>query len=124
MNADEIVRGLREMLPPQEDYAKLVCAEGFACGQYYVWTEPEPYVISEAANLIESLEAQLAESQRRERADEFLHKKLGKCAVLRTIYETPESCSNCMEHLSLEWSFCPECGRPTDWANSEPKEAQ
>lgn len=36
--------------------------------------------------------------------------------VLRTIYDTPESCPNCFEHLSLEWSYCPECGRPTPWS--------
>lgn len=40
--------------------------------------------------------------------------------VLRTEWETPESCPNCMEHLALDWSFCPECGRPTDWSTNEP----
>jgi len=52
--AAEIVKGLREMLPPQVDYAELVGAEGFARGCHYVWTEPEPYIISEAADLIEN----------------------------------------------------------------------
>ena len=64
----EIVRALREMLPPKVDYASLVCAEGFAHGQHYVWEDPEPYIISDAADLIESLQAELAASQRRERA--------------------------------------------------------
>ncbi|NLE27555.1 MAG: hypothetical protein GX625_19910 [Clostridiaceae bacterium] len=53
MSIEEIVKQLRDMLPPQVDYAALVCAEGFARGQHYVWTEPEPYVISEAAALID-----------------------------------------------------------------------
>ena len=35
---------------------------------------------------------------------------------LQTVWETPEQCPHCMEHLSHDWSFCPECGRPTDWA--------
>lgn len=33
---------------------------------------------------------------------------------LRTEWETPISCPNCYEHLSLDWSFCPECGRPIE----------
>lgn len=36
--------------------------------------------------------------------------------VLCTIYETPESCPNCFEHLSLDWSYCPECGKLTPWS--------
>ena len=67
MSAEEIVRGLLEMLPPKVDYAKLVCAEGFAHGQCYVWGDPEPYIISEAADLIESLAAQLEELEKRRR---------------------------------------------------------
>lgn len=39
--------------------------------------------------------------------------------VLCTTWETPESCPYCGEHLSLDWSFCPECGRPTDWSKEE-----
>lgn len=38
--------------------------------------------------------------------------------VLRTTYETPEECPECLEHLSLDWAYCPSCGRPTDWNNS------
>ena len=75
MNADEIVRALRESLPPKIDYAELVGAEGFAHGACYVWDDPLPYLMSDAADLLESqqariaeLEAQLAASQRRERA--------------------------------------------------------
>lgn len=40
--------------------------------------------------------------------------------ALKTTYETPESCPHCMEHLSKDWSFCPECGRPTIWSKNEP----
>lgn len=32
---------------------------------------------------------------------------------LRTIYDTPDECPYCHEHLAREWSYCPECGRPT-----------
>lgn len=39
--------------------------------------------------------------------------------VLKTIYETPESCPHCFEHLSLEWAFCPECGHSTPWNGKE-----
>lgn len=43
-----------------------------------------------------------------------------KRETLKTTWETPETCPNCMEHLSLDWSFCPECGRPTAWSTNEP----
>ena len=60
MNPDEIARELRESLPPKIDYAELVGAEGFAHGACYVWDDPLPYLMSNAADLIESLQAQLA----------------------------------------------------------------
>lgn len=41
-------------------------------------------------------------------------------APLTTTWETSESCPKCNEHLSRDWSFCPECGRVTDWAQNEP----
>lgn len=68
MSAEEIVRGLRDALPPKIDYAALVCAEGFAHGTCYVWDDPLWYIIDHAAALIESLTAQLSASQQRERA--------------------------------------------------------
>lgn len=40
--------------------------------------------------------------------------------VLRTTYETPEECPECLEHLSLDWAYCPSCGRPTDWYKPKP----
>lgn len=40
--------------------------------------------------------------------------------TLETTWETPESCPCCMEHLSRDWSFCPECGQPTDWSPNDP----
>jgi hypothetical protein len=33
---------------------------------------------------------------------------------LETIWETPGRYTNCGEHLAWEWSYCPECGRPTE----------
>lgn len=50
----------------------------------------------------------------------FVVKPYQKRKGLETIYQTPESCPHCMEHLSRDWSFCPECGRPTDWSKNEP----
>ena len=55
----EIVKALKEMLPPKEDYAELVGAEAWAHGQHYVWTDPEPYQIEAAIDLIESLTAEI-----------------------------------------------------------------
>ena len=37
-----------------------------------------------------------------------------KAHGLQTIYDTPDECPYCHEHLAREWSYCPECGRPTD----------
>ena len=34
---------------------------------------------------------------------------------LQTTYDTPYSCKHCMEHLAADWSFCPECGAPTEF---------
>ena len=65
MTDNELVKALRDMLPPKVDYAKLVCAEGFSHGQHYVWTEPEPYIIDEAATTIETLLAENAELKER-----------------------------------------------------------
>lgn len=69
-NDDEIVRELRESLPPKIDYAELVGAERFAHGACYVWDDPLPYLMSNAADLLESqqaritaLEAQLANAR-------------------------------------------------------------
>lgn len=56
------VKDLRELLPPKVDYADLVCAEGFARGYHYVWEDPEPYIIENAANLINELRALINES--------------------------------------------------------------
>ncbi len=33
---------------------------------------------------------------------------------LQTTWNTPDRCSYCGEHLAKEWSYCPECGKPTD----------
>ena len=46
---------LRRLIPEPVDYADLVCAEGFAHGQHYVWTEPEPYAMDAAAKVIDDM---------------------------------------------------------------------
>lgn len=32
---------------------------------------------------------------------------------LQTTWDTPRTCKHCHEHLAEDWSYCPECGRPT-----------
>ena len=118
MSAEEIVRGLLEMLPPKVDYAKLVCAEGFAHGQCYVWDDPEPYIISEAADLIGSLTAQLAASQQRERAAVEDLKVMA--LAMRESEELSEGCcfacaydaQNLPDNVILAYGECP--GYDTD----------
>ena len=56
METRELVKHLRDMLPPKVDYADLVCAEGGHHGFLYVWEDPEPYFIEEAANKLEQLQ--------------------------------------------------------------------
>lgn len=51
--AQKLVNEIKELLSPQVDYAELVGAEGFAHGQYYVWEDPEPYIMNEAAKTLE-----------------------------------------------------------------------
>lgn len=49
--------------------------------------------------------------------EKAIHPYTGETLIypgLRTMWETPISCPNCCEHLSLDWSFCPECGRPIE----------
>ena len=118
MSAEEIVRGLLEMLPPKVDYAKLVCAEGFAHGQCYVWEDLEPYIISEAADLIGSLTAQLAASQQRERAAVEDLKVMA--LAMRESEELSEGCcfacaydaQNLPDNVILAYGECP--GYDTD----------
>ncbi len=65
MSTGEIVRALRNMLPDPVDYAELVGSPApSSYGHHFVYEDPEPYIVEEAADLIESLQAQLAESQR------------------------------------------------------------
>lgn len=56
MTAENIVKSLRELLPPKIDYAELVGAEGCHYGHSYVWEDPEPYVMEAAADFIEILQ--------------------------------------------------------------------
>lgn len=51
-------------------------------------------------------------------ADAVIEKATAEDELL-TIYKTPETCPHCMEELALEWVYCPECGRPTDWAREK-----
>lgn len=55
----EATKNLRAMLPEKVDYAELVCAESFAHGAHFVWTDPEPYMIDAAAELIDDLIAEV-----------------------------------------------------------------
>lgn len=32
---------------------------------------------------------------------------------LKTLYETPHICGKCLEHIAIDWEFCPACGQPT-----------
>lgn len=97
-NDDEIVRELRESLPPKIDYAELVGAEGFAHGAYYVLDDPLPYLMSNAADLIESLQAQITASKRREQA-----------AVEKSILWGADLIT---ENTDAHVIFCAECGYP------------
>lgn len=47
-------------------------------------------------------------------ADAVIEKATAEDKLL-TIYITPETCPHCTEELALDWAYCPECGRPTDW---------
>ena len=40
---------------------------------------------------------------------------------LQTIYFTPYSCEYCGDHIAIGWSYCPECGTPTNQKRYEPK---
>ena len=56
METKELIKHLRDMLPPKVDYADLVCAEGGHHGYLHVWEDPEPYFIEAAANKLEQLQ--------------------------------------------------------------------
>ena len=69
MTPNEIVKELRDSLPPQIDYAELVGSPvPSSYGKCFVWDNPVPYMVERAADMIEQLEQQLAESQHREQA--------------------------------------------------------
>jgi hypothetical protein len=56
MKTRELIDSLRAMLPEKVDYAEVVGAEGFAYGYKYVYTDPEPYLMEEAADKLEELQ--------------------------------------------------------------------
>jgi len=87
MTAEEIVKSLRELLPPKIDYAELVGAEGFSYGQHYVWEDPEPYMIESAANLIETLQAENSalRAKVRELGSEKLQREENKALTLEEL---------------------------------------
>ena len=126
MTPDEIVRALREMLPPKVDYAELVCAEGFAHGQCYVWDDPEPYIISAAADLIESLQAEVDESQRGEQAAVEDIMCRDHCDVCVSGKEHGGECKkadyNCLSCKS-ETCMCRDCRDEDHWQWRGPQEA-
>ena len=106
MNADEIVRALKEMLPPQVDYAELVCSPvPSSYGVCYVWENPEPYHVSAAIDLIESLQAELTASQRRGKAavgdkcDRFFIDDGGQCLA-----------PSCWNENRTDYQICVKCG--------------
>ena len=41
---------------------------------------------------------------------------------LKTVYHTPHICGNCLEHIGDNWSYCPECGTPTELTAKDYKE--
>lgn len=60
MTDKELVELLRKMLPPKVLYGDLIGAEGvYAHSGPFVWEDMESYVISEAADRIEQLRAEL-----------------------------------------------------------------
>lgn len=65
-SAEEIVRELRDMLPEKVDYAELVASPvPSSYGVCFVWDSPEPYMISAAADLIETQATEIAELRER-----------------------------------------------------------
>ena len=50
----------------------------------------------------------------------ILRKRELKTATSKIKIDAPERCPRCMEHLSRDWEFCPECGRRTDWTPQIP----
>jgi len=60
---EAILNDLKQLLPPQVDYAKLVGAESWAHGQCYVWEEPEPYAMYSAIGCITDLLNCIAEQE-------------------------------------------------------------
>lgn len=56
MDTRELIKELRNMLPPKVDYADLVCAGCGFRGYAHVWEDPEPYFIEAAANRLEELQ--------------------------------------------------------------------
>ncbi len=56
MTAEEIKNAIKYMkgkLPSKVDYAKLVCAEGFAYGHHFVYEDEEGYIIEDVINVLQ-----------------------------------------------------------------------
>ena len=92
LKTSEIVKGLR---------ACVIEADCTACPlKHYDKNTCEEYLATQAADRLEEL-------NRRAEPENKPH-------GLQTTWDTPDRCSYCGEHLAKEWSYCPECGKPTD----------
>ena len=82
METRELVKTLRDMLPEKVDYADLVCAEGIGHHGYtYVYEDPEPYFIEEAANKLEQLQ-QLVDDMLGDHYVDYLDWYANRCHTL------------------------------------------
>lgn len=113
---DAAAKTLRELLPPKQDYAELVCAESFARGFHYVWTEPEPYAMDEAANVIDKLVAEVRRLRANvQNAEPVRHGRWNK--AYRSGYVPTDGkpiCSECDCWNGGKSDYCPHCGAKMD----------
>lgn len=142
MDYKELVKQLRELLPEKVDYAKLVCAEGFAHGQHHIWEEPEPYAMEAAADAIVALQSEL--ERVREHLDErgnyidwadkaiislkaeLEQVKAERDAAVKDIEsllrdESPYECAICAFYEDCQRSVV-ECEKEAKWRGAQEKE--
>jgi len=65
MSQEEVIKALQTLLPPMVSYAELIGAEGaYAHAGGYVWTDPEPYYIKNAIELIQEQQIEIERLER------------------------------------------------------------
>ena len=109
MKPEEMIKLLKGMQSPLEDYAELVGAPAFTYGHKYVYPYPEDYAIEEAIEAIKEVQ-QYREIGTVEECREAVEKQKPK-NIIRIAGRYPYKCPTCNGKLEIGYKHCIVCGQ-------------